>query len=162
MDIHHDYDYAVDSSKGNITYASVTILAQEFLGSCKERLVTTAVVMAHCIAFLGNTAIDMTNCIVVLSILFRGISAATGGALCAMAYANTVGRDVPTILAMMLVVPRQVTTKEAMDLQNCEDTTNGDGNPTEQKAQQTQHTPNEHNEQRLQEMNKIFRKNCQQ
>ena len=31
MAIRHYYDYAVDSSKGNITYASVTILAQEFL-----------------------------------------------------------------------------------------------------------------------------------
>ena len=31
MAIRHNYDYAVDSSKGNITYASVTILAQEFL-----------------------------------------------------------------------------------------------------------------------------------
>ena len=113
-----------------VTYASVTILAQEYLaqGSCKE---PTAMVMAHCIAFAGNTAIDMTNCTVVLSILFRGISAATGGALCAMAYANTVGRDVPTILAMMLVVPRQVTTKEAMDLQNCKNTTHDHRNPTQ-------------------------------
>ena len=31
MAIRYNYDYAVDSSKGNITYASVTILAQEFL-----------------------------------------------------------------------------------------------------------------------------------
>ena len=108
MDIRYDYDYVVDTWKVNITYASVTILAQEFLGSCKERLVTTAIVIAHCIAFLGNTAIDMTNRIVVLWILFRGISAATGGALCAMAYSNTNGRDITRYLAMILVVTRQV------------------------------------------------------
>ena len=29
MAIRHNYDYAVDSSKGNVTYASVAILAQD-------------------------------------------------------------------------------------------------------------------------------------
>ena len=44
-----------------------------------------------------------------------------------MADANTPTRNVPTFLAMMLVVTRQVPRKEAMDLQNCENQKKGDG-----------------------------------
>ena len=40
MPIRHNYDYAVESSKGNITYASVTILAQEFFVASSMPILT--------------------------------------------------------------------------------------------------------------------------
>ena len=82
MAIRHNYDYAVDSSKGNVTYASVAILAQELF-----------------VASSMHAAIMM---------LLNGAGAAFGGALCAMTYANDGPLGLGTYLAMLLVFSRHV------------------------------------------------------
>ena len=82
MAIRHNYDYAVDSSKGKITYASVTILAQEF--------------------FVASSMLAA------MMLLLNGVGAAFGGALCAMAYANDGPLGLGTYLAMLLVFSRHV------------------------------------------------------
>ena len=82
MAIRHNYDYAVDSSKGNVTYASVAILAQELF-----------------VASSMHAAMMM---------LLNGAGAAFGGALCAMAYASDGPLGLGTYLAMLLVFSRHV------------------------------------------------------
>ena len=76
MDIRHNYDYAVDSSKGKITSASVTILAQASTGyqaACLTSLLSTP---QHA-RFLSQLELMAMN-----KMLLHGLAAATGGALC--------------------------------------------------------------------------------
>ena len=83
MVIRHNYDYAVDSSKGNVTYASVAIWAQD-------------------LSVTSSTHAAM------MLMLLNGVGAAFGGALCAMAYANEGPLGLGTYLAMLLVFSRHV------------------------------------------------------
>ena len=68
MDIRHNYDYAVDSSKGKITSASVTILAQDL-----ERGTVDS---------YAETRSMLPGLMNMMQMLLNGLAAATGGALC--------------------------------------------------------------------------------